>query len=645
MQQVKRAMLVAMALAVVAVVVSACGSSGSSPGGSSSTPATVGGLPQTGPGLTEATAPSGTKQAGGTVYFSEGAEAPPNYIFPMTSFTYCSTVNTEQFSALMYRPLYWYGNNYTPTVDYNNSVAQAPVWSDGDKTVSITLNNYKWSNGDPVTSRNVEEYINVYKADPAVNYCGYAPGLFPDNVTSMSLPNSKTIVLHLDKAFDPEWFLYNELSQITPLPLQWDRTSLSQPAPSTDTGSLPDTQGPKTAEKVYNFLNDQAKDVSSWATSPVWSIVDGPWKLQSYTTQGQVTLVPNPAYTGPVKPTISKFVEVPFTSDTAIFNEIRSGGPSALTIAGLPPQDVPQLASVKAEGYTDNTAASYSFNYFVLNFHNPQLGPVFSQTYFRQAFQHLVDQDGWNNAFLNHTAVPTYSPLPTAPPSPLASVAGGKNPFPFSPSEAASILTANGWKVVPNGATTCVKPGTAAGDCGTGISKGEGISFNLDYQSGITTLTSEMNDLQAQAAKVGIKINLTNHPFATVIGAALPCTPKQAICKWTAENWGAGWIYSPDFLPTGELLYLPGAASNSGSYNNPTATKLINDTVYGPQTHENEALSKYATFMANNLPVVFGPTSIGTYGAAGGDMISSKLGGYAANAFGYMTPEDWYFVK
>ena len=78
--------------------------------------------------------------------------------------------------------------------------------------------------------------------------------------------------------------------------------------------------------------------------------MDGPWKLKSFTSTGEVTFVPNPDYSGSPKPTLSKFVEVPFTSDEAILNEIKSGGPSALTMAELPDEYLPQLKSIESEG-------------------------------------------------------------------------------------------------------------------------------------------------------------------------------------------------------------------------------------------------------------------------------------------------------
>ena len=198
---------------------------------------------------------------------------------------------------------------------------------------------------------------------------------------------------------------------------------------------------------------------------------------------------------------------------------------------------------------------------------------------------------------------------------------------------------------MPGGTSTCVKPGTAAGECGAGIKQGEGISFNLDYESGVVAIQSEMNDLLAQAKKIGITLNLTSHPFQTVVGAAVPCTANQPTCKWEAENWGAGWIYGPDYLPTGESLYNPGAAANAGSYTDPATTSLITATITGPAASETQALTAYAKRIEQQVPVVFGPTSVGTYGGNAAVLVDKTLGGYAANALGLMTPEDWYFTK
>jgi peptide/nickel transport system substrate-binding protein len=643
LHKLTRMLVVVLGALALAALATGCGSakkhgtagSGAGRSASSGAPTAL----TTGPGLTALTRPTGTRIKGGTVYFTEGADAPPNYIFPMYAPQVCSTANSNQLQDMMYRPLYWYGNNYRPTVDYSYSIGRRPTFSDGNKTVTIRLNPWKWSDGESVTARDLELWMNVLKASPATEWCGYVPGYFPDNVSSYSAPNPHTFVLHFRTSYNPTWIIYDELSQITPLPMAWDRTSLSQPAPTSGGGHLPDTTKAGAAS-VYKFLNGQSNDVGSWASSPLWKVVDGPFRLQSYTSAGQATLVPNLHYSGSPKPSISRFVELPFTSEAAIYNQMKSGGPKALTIANLPAQYTPQISSLESGGYSENRASSYSFNYFPLNFNNPKVGPIFRQLYFRQALQHLIDQPGWIDAFLGHTAIPTYGPVPPEPPSPLADTkALSTNPYPFSIAAAKALLSSHGWKVAAGGTSSCQKPSL----CGAGIHQGEGISFNIDYESGVVAVQDEMNDLQAQAKKIGIAINLTTHPFPKVIGTAVACKPTQSTCGWQAENWGAGWIYGPSYLPTGEQLFAPGAVANYGSYSDPTTTRLI--TAVTRASNETKTLTAYGENIEHELPVVFGPTSIGTYAGDAGTMVAKNLGGYAANALGILDPEDWYFTK
>jgi peptide/nickel transport system substrate-binding protein len=565
----------------------------------------------------------------------------------------CSFNDINQFIDLLYRPLYWYGNNYRPTVDYGYSIGEPPTFSDGDRTVTVKLNSWKWSDGESVTSRDLVFWMDVLKASPATEWCGYAPGYFPDLVTSYSAPDPATFVLHFNKAYDPRWVQYNVLSQLTPMPLAWDRTSLSQPAPRSDNGHLPDATKAGAAA-IYKFLDAQGKNTAGWASSPLWSVVDGPFKLQSFTSTGEVTLVPNRSYSGSPKPTISKLVELPYTSDAASFRAVRSGGPSEVTIANIPSQYASAIPALTAEGYDLNRAASYSFNYFPLNFNSsattsPGGEPVryvFRQAYFREAFQRLVDQHGWITAFFLGSANPECGPIPLSPPSPLVNAATvSARPCAFSVAAARQLLSANGWNVVPGGPSTCVKPGTGAGKCGAGIKAGEGISFNVDYLSGVASVHDEMKDLVAQARRVGINISLTTHNFVRVIVAAVACTPNQPACKWTAENWGAGWIYGPTYLPTGELLYGPGSVGNAGSYTDPKLTRLVQATITGPASREVHALTAYAQYIQRQLPVIYEPTKIGTYAPDAGTLVAKRLGGYAANALGLMNPEDWYFTK
>ena len=60
-------------------------------------------------------------------------------------------------------------------------------------------------------------------------------------------------------------------------------------------------------------------------------------------------------------------------------------------------------------------------------------------------------------------------------------------------------------------------------------------------------------------------------------------------------------------------MYYPGAAGNAGSYSDPKMTQLIQATITGPAGSEATALTEYEKYAGQQLPVVFGPTQIGSY--------------------------------
>ena len=223
------------------------------------------------------------------------------------------------------------------------------------------MKGYKWSNGETVNAQDVVFWMNMVKAE-ATAWAGYAPGpgQFPGDVTNVVANNkTDTVTFTLDATYSSYWFTYNELSQVTPMPIAWDITSAtakpgsggcsgaSYTSVKTSIGAkgLVDVSAAaKACAAVFNFLTGktEAGDLGTYATNPLWQIVDGPFRLTAYdATDGGATMVPNKAYSGPVKPSIDKFVMAPFTTDTAEFNVLQGG--KSLNIGYVPPQNVPDL--------------------------------------------------------------------------------------------------------------------------------------------------------------------------------------------------------------------------------------------------------------------------------------------------------------
>jgi peptide/nickel transport system substrate-binding protein len=590
----------------------------------------------------------GSAVKGGTVTWSFCSGCQPIYIFPMQSEIYMGSNNAADFAALMYRPLYWFGNNDQPTIDYDYSIGLPPVYSDGDRTVTITLKSWKWSDGEQVTSEDVALWIALYKADPSVNYFGYvAPAsngekFFPDNVASIDTPNASTVVLHLTQSYNPTWFTDDELSQITPLPMAWDASSVADVGKNE---SAPVNIDDKVAnEAVYQFLSTEGKNSSSWVGSPLWSVVDGPFKLAGYSSTGTATLVPNPSYSGSPEPSIGKLVEETYTDNSAELTALKTEGPSGLTVGFLPPEDASQDSSLEAEGYANRSTYMMAFTYFALNFNNPVLGPTFRQLYFRQALQHLVNQPGDLTAFEDGWGQQTVGPLPPNPPGSFSDSNEQSNPYPYSVSAAKALLSQHGWTVREGGVTTCTKPGTGASECGAGVKEGTALEFNLDYISGTPSVEGGTEDLQASASQVGIKIDLTSHEFSTVIGAAVNCQPTQSDCKWTAEDWGGGYYYSPgDFYPSGQPLFMSNASNNVEGWNDPKTNDLIEAITTAAPAQLQSDLDAYQDYIIKELPLVFQPTAFGDPFPGGVAVISKKLGGVVPNAYSFITPEAWHF--
>ncbi|MGH3537746.1 MAG: hypothetical protein ACRDQJ_05495, partial [Pseudonocardiaceae bacterium] len=87
----------------------------------------------------QTTPSSGRPVEGGIATFAEPANTTPNYIFPFMSVVYFSVTAISDFQSLMYRPLYWFGDNGQPVLNDKLSLADYPTFSDDNRTVIVKL--------------------------------------------------------------------------------------------------------------------------------------------------------------------------------------------------------------------------------------------------------------------------------------------------------------------------------------------------------------------------------------------------------------------------------------------------------------------------------------------------------------------------
>jgi peptide/nickel transport system substrate-binding protein len=567
----------------------------------------------------------GKAVAGGTATLALQPGVTPNYIFPMLTGAYYSVANIEQFQRLSFRSLYWIGNAQgQPVVDPVLSLAALPVYSDNNTVVTIKLGDYKWSDGTPVTTRDVAFWLNLLKVNKA-SFAAYIPGEFPDSLKSYKIIDAKTIQLNLNASYNPTWFTYDQLSQITPLPTQaWDKTSATGKAGNFD-------QTPAGAKAVFNFLTAQSKNISTYGSNPLWQTVDGPWKLVQYQSSGYSKFQYNPAYSGPSKGKLKFFVEEPFTTDTAELNVLRSG--STLDYGYLPPQEAAQAGALKGQGYTTVPWQGWGTTYFLMNYQSPTTGPLVKQAYVRQAMQSLIDQQSFVQGPLKGFGHTNYGPVPSQPKNPYSDAYETKGPWPFNPKTAVKLLTDNGWKVTPNGTSTCVKAGTGQGQCGAGIKAGTPLSFTLKFGSGAVVTSQEMQALKSQFSRAGIQLNLSSAPFDSIISLLAPCKSTQASCSWQMLNYGGGWTYGVDPYPTGDQLFATGSGSTASNYSDPKTDQLVAQTI-----HSTATLSAYEDYLAQQVPVLWMPQPVYQISE-----ISSKLQGVLPQSpIEGLTPENWF---
>jgi peptide/nickel transport system substrate-binding protein len=577
---------------------------------------------------------TGQPVEGGVATFAQPANTTPNYIFPFMGTEYFSVITISDFQYLMYRPLYWFGDGAKPTVNDRLSLADQPTFADDNRTVTVRVRPYSWSDGTKVDATGVAFWINMMLAEKA-KWAVYVPGGIPDDIDSLTVDSPTQVTFHLNKTYSAQWFLYNELSQITPLPHAWDRTANG---PSDCAHKVGDCGG------VYEYLAEQAKSINDYATNPLWQVEDGPWKLKSFNADGNISFVPNPTYSGPNKPHLAQFNEAPFSDNAAEYNVLRSGD-NSIQVGYLPQENAPAKPDGQpvghnplASNYTLDRWLSLGVNYFVLNMHNPTVGPVFSQQYVRQALASLVDQPAIIRAALHGYGVTTNGPVPTTPDNPYATNATEPNPFTYDPVRAQKLLSEHGWSTPPDGVGRCERPGSGPDQCGPGVPAGAGLEFQMLYRSGTPRVQLSMQQLQSSATKVGVKIDLQGAPFDTVIGTAIPCDAGKPDCNWQLAAWGSGWTFAPDYYPTGEQIFGTGAGSNQGSFSDPKLDQLIAATQHDDSP---EAMRAYARYGSESLPVIWQPNN--DYQLT---EIANNLKGVAPqNPYLNITPEDWYYVR
>lgn len=602
----------------------------------------VAGSPQSGAAVTHT-----------VVTWAEPPQSTPNYILPFYGGAVDTIMNLYDFQSLMFRPLYFFGGKtLTEKLNQTLSIADPPVYSNHDSQVTIKLKDYRWSDGTKLDDSDLLFWFNMLHAEKT-NYGNFVPGglSIPTTIKSITVKTPSTAVFTLTRSVNPNWFTNDQLWEPVPMPLAWTKTSTSASGGSGGCAAAPFGTADAKCAAVWKYLSEQAgvnptkptatnDALPTYATNPLWQVVDGPLHLTSFTPTGNVTMAPNQQYSGPNKPTFKKFVEEPFTTSQAEYNALVTG---AIDVGYLPADDVTAPTSTPLKGGKNNPRVASTFTLIPLNGFRisfipynykstgdgGEAGRIFSQLYFRQAMQRLIDQPLYVKHLAKGYAAVGYGPVPIVPPNQYTSKLEKKNPYPYSPSAAIHLLKSHGWKVVHSGTDTCVKPGSGSHDCGKGIKKGTKLTLDVVYAGGTPELKTVMSAEKSAWATAGINVSLKSESVDSVLGTATPC--KKG-CSWELANWGNGYVNTG--YPTEPVLFSTGAYTNFGSYSSPTADRLIKQTQLS-----NVKLTRYENYLAKQLPVMWQPN----FPTSLTEIHNGLKGVTPQDPIGTITPANWHW--
>ena len=571
---------------------------------------------------------TGKPVPGGTVTVAE-VGASPNFIFP-----YAPSTNSDGYNVNLTLGLWpflvYAGDGSKSIVNPQESMFSSIKYSKGNSVITIGLKSWKWSDGTPITSRDFTFVYNLLKYN-YLNWIDYTQGLFPTDVKKVITPNAHTVVLDLNRSYNPTFYTDDVLSEIQLIPQHaWDKTSLTGKVGNFDTTKAG-------AKAVYSFLQKQGGIMGTFDSNPLWQVVSGPWKLETFNSNGFYAWVPNKNYSGPDKPKLAKVEWTPFTTDTAEMNTLRSG--TSIDLGNLPLNDVSQAGALESEGYSVANLPTAGVAEIVPNLYNPVNGPMLRQLYIRQVLEYLIDRDQIVKKVYSGYADPGNGPIPVLYGQQWDSPqekAGG--PYAYSVQKAEALLKSHGWKVVPGGTDTCAHAGTGAGECGVGVTAGEPLQFQLMYTSGIASFDQQNAAIQSTEALAGVKIILKATPFNTIVSTTGYCNAKthpKATCAWQLQDYG----YNPYTLdPSGAGLYNTDGYGNYGGYSSAKENNLINATEYGSSS---AAFFAYEDYTAEQLPYLWLPNASNIF------VYKKNLAGIQPwNPFsGTLNPEDWYYTK
>ncbi|WP_420824586.1 ABC transporter substrate-binding protein [Sulfobacillus harzensis] len=427
---------------------------------------------------------------------------------------------------------------------------------------------WRWSNGQPVTAQDLLFTWHVVQAASAASapapwpFVGGGTGDIPSGIRSVVENNAHEVTFTLRNPANQQWFIYNGLIQLTPMPAkQLDKYGSNWAREIQYLGSI--ATNPKTAELAS----------------------DGPYELKSASPNQTWVLVPNPHYAGH-RSLVNRLVFAYESSSSAEFSALKTG---TVDLGYLDPTQLGAASQLTQQG--DKVFAGHALSVFwtALNMYPGTTdAALFDNLYIREALEMGIDQSALIQDIHHGYALPQYGPIPSAPKTVFYD-AKAEPPIPYSISDAKKLLESHGWHE-HNGVMT--------------NRAGQTLTFRMIYVSGSQAVAEEAQLMQADWAKMGVRVSLKGVNF----NSYLTETHDKTSSAWQMAV-GSGWYYNgPGWYPTGGQLFQTGAPTGHG-FSNQHEDHLIAAThqPYATTQQTMQVFDRYEAYTAKELPMLWMP--------------------------------------
>jgi peptide/nickel transport system substrate-binding protein len=452
-----------------------------------------------------------------------------------------SLYNAEA-ANLMFMQLLWIAPDHT--ADYARSLIAAIATPDQGTTYQITLRDWHWSDGVPVTAADVLYTFNLAKslgdAWPALGTGG-----MPDIIKSFTIQDPTHFTIILNRQVNPTWFTLNALPTLQPVPAHiWSRY---------------------TTDGIWQNQSSPA----------FFRVVDGPLYVTKLVVGQDAEFLPNPNYEGPPLH-FTRLVLKFMNSEDAELQAVESHD---LDMANLPfplfnmAQHLPGLHVV-------TLPPLYGWNELIPNMGNTS-SAFFGDVRIRQAMADAISQKQIINLAMAGHGDEIHSAIPVEPPTFLSPQAlAGHYPTGYDPAKARALLGQAGYTAGPDGILQ---------------KSGQRLSFTLLVPAGQTLRIEIAETIQQNLHDVGIEMKVHQIEFNQML--ALMVGARQS---WQAILLGT----TLPAYPSGEGSFNTGGFYNDNGYANPQMDADISASTDKPGL---AGLLAYEDFTAEQQPVIFLP--------------------------------------